>query len=192
MQYFHSYSYTPRLFFASHLRHAVARLCAHEAHTSAQCASCSSPVTLAARFLARAAELGARAARDDVIRRSAQHEVRARLAHLRAVEQNADEIDLSAGRRRSRCSAAASSCRPRGSSGTPRCTPASSSCVCSSSLAVSMSSRPSLCSPWVLRCRGSVLLTRQNAYRAVPDSSASVTSQTSSAVTKQLRGGTTK
>src|SRR5678816_2178153 len=40
------------------------------------------------------AELGARTACDDVIRRTAQHEVGARLAQLGTIKQHADEVDL--------------------------------------------------------------------------------------------------
>lgn len=47
-----------------------------------------------AGFLARTAELGAGATSDDVIWRTAQHEVRARLAQLGAIQQHADEVDL--------------------------------------------------------------------------------------------------
>jgi hypothetical protein len=47
-----------------------------------------------AGFLAGSAELGARAACDDVIWRAAQHEVGARLAELGAIEQHSDEVDL--------------------------------------------------------------------------------------------------
>jgi hypothetical protein len=45
-------------------------------------------------FLARAAELGARSARDDVEWRAAQHEVRARLAQLGTIEQHAQQVDF--------------------------------------------------------------------------------------------------
>jgi len=48
----------------------------------------------ATRFLARAAELGAGGAGDDVVRRAAKLEVRAGLTDLGAVEQNADEIHI--------------------------------------------------------------------------------------------------
>src|SRR5688572_5752097 len=47
-----------------------------------------------ARFFARTAELGARGASYDVVRRPAQHEVRAHLADLRAVEQDADHVHV--------------------------------------------------------------------------------------------------
>jgi len=40
------------------------------------------------------AELGARTACDDVIRRTTQHEVGARLAQLGTIKQHADEVDL--------------------------------------------------------------------------------------------------
>src|SRR3712207_153389 len=78
---------------APHFRHAIADARARSAHVRAM-----RQLLVArygpARFLARPAELGAGAARDDVIRRPAQHEVGARLADLRAVEQQADEVDL--------------------------------------------------------------------------------------------------
>jgi hypothetical protein len=48
-----------------------------------------------ARFLAGAAQLGARCTGDDMVRRATQHEVRTRLTDLRAIQQNADEVDLS-------------------------------------------------------------------------------------------------
>ena len=40
------------------------------------------------------AELGARTACDDMVRRTAQHEVGARLAQLGTIQQHADEVDL--------------------------------------------------------------------------------------------------
>ena len=47
-----------------------------------------------AGFFARAAELGAGAAGDDMEWRAPQHEVGARLAQLGTIKQHADEVDL--------------------------------------------------------------------------------------------------
>jgi len=45
-------------------------------------------------FFTSAAELGARSAGDDVKRRAAQHEVRARLAQLGTIEQHTQQVDF--------------------------------------------------------------------------------------------------
>src|SRR6185437_722689 len=79
--------------FAPHIGHAVADGGATRAHLGTVhhllVVRHSSTV-----FLARPAELGARRARDHVVWRSAKHEVRAGLADLRAIEQQADEMHI--------------------------------------------------------------------------------------------------
>ncbi|HEY7394282.1 MAG TPA: hypothetical protein VH559_05540 [Gemmatimonadaceae bacterium] len=76
---------------ADERRHSVARLGAGGANvgTVGELVVVSDA---SARLLTRAAQLGAGAAHDDVKRRPAQHEVRARLARLGAIEKDADKI----------------------------------------------------------------------------------------------------
>jgi len=75
------------------LRHLIARLSARGAYLSAVRQLLISGNRTTGLF-ARSAELGARGAGYDVIRRAPQHEVGARLTYLGAVQQDATEVHL--------------------------------------------------------------------------------------------------